>query len=81
MNMKDKYSTFFTYKGGITPLHAGIMDAGYHGNILLGKKQKNCRSLSLSYVTIVTCMQNARMQSCNSSFRSRKLRKYMGFDT
>ena len=34
-------------KGGITPLHVGIMHAGYHGNILVGKKQENCRSLSL----------------------------------
>ena len=35
------------HKRGITPLHAGIMHAGYHGNILVGKKQENCPSLSL----------------------------------
>ena len=40
-------------KRGITPLHAGIMHAAYHGNILVGKKQENCRSLSLLYVTMV----------------------------
>ena len=33
-------------KGGITPLHAG-----YHRNILVGKKQENFWSLSLLYVT------------------------------
>ena len=45
------------HKGGITLLHAG-----YHGNILVGKKQENCRSLSILYDTMVTCMQR-----CNSS--------------
>ena len=49
----------FRDKGGITPLHAG-----YHGNILMEKKQENCRSLSLLYVTIVICMQR-----CNSSLK------------
>ena len=52
------------HKGRITPLHAGIMHAGYHGNILVGKKQENCRSLCLLHVTIVTCMP-----WCNSSIR------------
>ena len=33
-----------------------------NGNILVEKKQENCRSLSLLYVTMVTCMQR-----CNSS--------------
>ena len=27
-----------TFKGEITSLHAGIMHAGYYGNILVGKK-------------------------------------------
>ena len=49
-------------KGGITPLQAG-----YHGNILVGQKQENCRSLSLLYVTMVTRIQKACMQRCNSS--------------
>ena len=48
-------------------MHAGIMHAGYHGNILVGKKQENCRSLSLLYITMVTCLHNACMQRCNSS--------------
>ena len=53
----------------ITPLQAGIMHAGYHGKILVGNKQKNCMSsFSLLYFTMVTCMQNACMQRCNSSF-------------
>ena len=30
------------------------MHAGYHNNILMGKKQENCRSLSLLYVTMAT---------------------------
>ena len=53
-------------KGGTTPLHASIMHTGYHGNILVGKKQENCRSLSLLYVTMVTCMHHACMQRCIS---------------
>ena len=53
------------HKGGITPLHAGIMHADYHGNILVGKKQENCRFLTfLLFVTMET-----RMQRCNSSFK------------
>ena len=33
-------------------LQAGIMNAGYHGNILVEKKQENCRSFSLLYVAM-----------------------------
>ena len=42
-------------KEGITPLHAG-----YHGNILVGKKQERCRSLFLLNVAMVTCMQSCK---------------------
>ena len=42
---------YANFKGGITPLLAG-----YHGNILVGKK--------LLYVTMVTCMQG-----CNTCLR------------
>ena len=44
-------------------MQASLNDAGYHGNILVGQKQENCRFLSLLYVTMVTCMQR-----CNSSW-------------
>ena len=54
-------------------MYAGIMHAGYHGNILVGKKQENIRSLSLLYVTMVTCMHNACMERYNSSFTNRAL--------
>ena len=55
-------------RGINTPLRRNYT-FGVISGILVGKKQENCRSLSLLYVTMVTCMHNACKQRCNSSFR------------